>query len=207
MKKNTLKILEEELNANESFIDYISKAIKIENYDSEFFCEANKKRINYDELMAMDAARRLEIISDPGFLDGVIPREDGLYRSMIILYIMGFKELSFSVFKMEMEHYTVIPAYEKIADIKRQIEQRKINSKGGKGRTSCHKVSALKIALDTWEKIPGASMESLSVKIHEYLNNKYRGVPQPGTIKSWLKSSGLNPCQSPKIRDYELVIK
>ncbi len=207
MKKRTLPQLEEDMKYYELLVDRVSKQFKIENHDMAFFSREDKKMLHYDDLVTMDIGKRFDLIKNSKYLKGLDGKDKDVYKAMIVLYMMGFKELSLAIRKMAVNYHISNEYGEKIAELKQQIKQRKINSKGGHGRTSCHKETALKIAGDTWGSFPNASMESLSVKIHEYLSKKYRGVPQPGTIKSWLKLSKLNPDCSPKIRDYELVIK
>lgn len=79
-------------------------------------------------------------------------------------------------------------------------------SKAKKGKTNKHQSAALAIARKTWEQYPTASLAGLSEEIYSYLRNKYNGVPVAGTVKIWLKESGLNPNVKPKNREFKLVI-
>ncbi|EEJ3565015.1 hypothetical protein AA437_001535 [Salmonella enterica subsp. enterica] len=211
MKKKTIKQLEDDLKYFESFIKECGDAVDIERYTMAFYSRENEKDLSYEDIQSLSLDKRYEmcmnLISDVDFFNSSDAESNNVHKAIRVLYVMGFRELASTVHKMAVEYSFSEHYKEKIADIKHQIKQRKINSKGGKGRTSCHKDTALKIAADTWGNVPGASMESLSRKIHEYLNKKHRGIPEPGTIKTWLKNSGLNPDYTPKTKDYDLVVK
>ncbi|MCX8959449.1 hypothetical protein [Erwinia psidii] len=211
MKKKTIKQLEDDLKYYEEFIKKCGDVIDIEQYTISSFSSTSKKSLSYEDIQGMALEKRYEIcmklISDSDFSSGSDKESENIHKAIMILYGMGFRELSATVNKIAVDYFVSKSYSEKIAGIKHQIKQRKINSKGGKARTSIHKDGALKIAADTWAEFPGASMESLSRKIYEYLNGKYRGIPEPGTIKTWLKNSGLNPEHSPKIKNYDLVVK
>ena len=211
MKKKTIKQLEGDLKYFESFIKECGDSVDIERYTMAFCSRENEKDLSYEDIQNLSLDKRYEmcmnLIGNVDFFNSSDAESNNIHKAIRVLYVMGFRELASIVHKMAVE-YSISEHYkEKIADIKHQIKQRKINSKGGKGRTSEHKDAALKIASDTWEAIPNASMESLSRKIHEYLNKKYRGLPEPGTMKTWLRESGLNPEQLPKTKDYDLVVK
>ena len=210
-KKKTLKQLEGDLEYIESFVEKCKYIVDVEKFSIAFYSSESKKPISFEDIQTMPLDTRygmcLKHINDSDFFDGSDKEHENIHKAIRALYIMGFRDLSAAVHKMALV-YSISEHYKgDVADIKHQIKQKKITSKGGKGRTSCHKDTALKIAADTWGNVPHASMESLSFKIYEYLNRNYRGVPVPGTIKEWLKASGLNPEQSPKVRDYELVVK
>lgn len=211
MKNKTLKQLEDDLEYIESFIEKCNNLVDVENFSMAFRSNESKGFMSFEDIQAIPLNTRyamcLKCVNDSDFFNGKHKEYEDIHKAIRALYIMGFRELSATVHKMAISS-SILKCYEEeLADIKHQIKQKKITSKGGKGRTSRHKDTALKIAADTWGNVPNASMESLSVKIYEYLNQKYRGVPVPGTIKVWLKESGLNPNQSPKVKDYEVVVK
>lgn len=211
MKKKTLKQLEGDLEHIESIIKKSEDIVDAERFSIAFCSSESKKPISFEDIQSMPLDTRygmcLKHINDSDFFDGSNKEREVIHKAIRALYIMGFRDLSAAVHKMAIV-YSISEHYKgDVADIKHQIKQKEITSKGGRGRTSCHKDAALKIAADTWGNVPCASMESLSFKIHEHLNRNYRGVPVPGTIKAWLKASGLNPEQSPKVKDYELVVK
>lgn len=79
-------------------------------------------------------------------------------------------------------------------------------SSAKKGKTNRHHASAIKIASDTWEKYPNASLAGLSEDISAHLRKTWKDVPVAGTVEKWLKDSGLNPDVKPKNRSYELII-
>ena len=211
MKNKTLKQLEDDLEYIESFIEKCNNLVDVENFSMAFRSNESKEFMSFEDIQAIPLNTRygmcLKYVNDSDFFNGKHKESEDIHKAIRVLYIMGFRDLSAAVHKMAISS-SVLKCYEEeLADIKHQIKQKKITSKGGKGRTSRHKDTALKIAADTWGNVPNASMESLSVKIYEYLNQKYRDVPVPGTIKVWLKESGLNPNQSPKVKDYEVVVK
>ncbi|WP_227525787.1 hypothetical protein [Klebsiella pneumoniae] len=79
-------------------------------------------------------------------------------------------------------------------------------SKARKGKTNRHQPTALRIAADTWDKYPHASLAGLSEDIYSYLRKSWKDVPVAGTVEKWLKESGLNPDVKPKNRNFELII-
>lgn len=211
MKKKTIKQLEEELKCFDVFVETCSEWLEPDNYRMKYYSREIGEDISCEDVLSMPLDKRYEIASElannNSFEEVSIHGHGDAYKATRILYILGFKDLALFVNKRMIEYIISEQFRDKAENIKHQIKQKQINSKGGKGRTSKHKDEALKIASDTWTVIPNASMESLSRKIHEYLNKKYRGLPEPGTMKTWLKESGLNPEQSPKTKDYDLVIK
>lgn len=79
-------------------------------------------------------------------------------------------------------------------------------SKAKKGKTNRHHDSALKIAMNTWDKYPNASLAGMTEEIHAHLRSKWNDTPTAETIKSWLKKSNLYPDAKPKNRDFKLII-
>lgn len=75
-----------------------------------------------------------------------------------------------------------------------------------KGKTNRHHATAIKIASDTWDKYPHASLAGLSEDISAHLRKAWKDVPVAGTVEKWLKDSGLNPAIKPKNRNYELIV-
>lgn len=75
-----------------------------------------------------------------------------------------------------------------------------------KGKTNRHYATAIKIAADTWDKYPNASLAGLSEDISAHLRKAWKDVPVAGTVEKWLKDSGLNPAIKPKNRNYELIV-
>ena len=75
-----------------------------------------------------------------------------------------------------------------------------------KGKTNRHHATAIKIAADTWDKYPNASLAGLSEDISAHLRKAWKDVPVAGTVEKWLKDSGLNPAIKPKNRNYELIV-
>ncbi|EAN8506669.1 hypothetical protein GNM54_14050 [Salmonella enterica] len=90
------------------------------------------------------------------------------------------------------------------------INERRIisknRSKAKKGKTNRHHDSALRIAMDTWDKYPNASLAGMTEEIHSHLRSKWNDTPTAETIKLWLKKSNLYPDVTPKNRDFKLVI-
>jgi len=76
-----------------------------------------------------------------------------------------------------------------------------------KGKTNRHLAETLEIAEDTWAKYPNASLAGLSEDISIYLRNAWNDAPVTGTVKTWLKNSGLYPEGELKNRDFKLVLK
>ncbi|MEL1294168.1 hypothetical protein WNJ65_10045 [Klebsiella pneumoniae] len=209
MKKRTLEQLEDDLNFYESFIkEYMSVIEGHGNpeFTMSFGRRGERKLISYEEMQSYSLDERYEL-SKKIHTDTFWCDEDDTTKAIRVLYVLGFRDLAFAVHKVSAEHAINKDFSDKINEIKRQVSLKKVNSKGGENRTSRHKVTALQIASSTWKEVPGASMESLSRKIYDHLNKKHRDTPEPGTIKTWLRTSGLNPEQLPKIKDYELVIK
>lgn len=210
-KKVTLKQLEERLVYLQSFIKDCVGSINTDDYHMAFFSKSKGKQISYEEIQEFSIEERysmaVSLINDKDFFNGREGSGENIHKAGRVLYMLGFRELAADVNKLAANYYVSKGYQDEIEEIKHQIKQKKINSKGGKGRTSCHKDAALKIAADTWETTPGASMASLSVKIHAHINKKYRGIPEPDTIKEWLSKSGMNPNVTPKTKDYEIVVK
>ncbi|HAT3724588.1 hypothetical protein [Citrobacter amalonaticus] len=209
MKKRTLEQLEDDLFYYESFLKEYMSVIEGHGkpeFTMSFGKHGERKLISYEEMQSYALDERYELAkkiqTDAFWCD-----EDDTIKAIRVLYVLGFRDLAFAVHKVSAEHAINKDFSDKINEIKRQVSLKKVNSKGGKNRTSRHKNTALQIASATWGKVPRASMESLSRKIYEHLSKKYRDTPEPGTIKTWLRASGLNPDQLPKIKDYELVIK
>lgn len=208
-KKRTIKQLEEDLAYYKSFIDKCVDACDENNYSMAFSMK-DKPSVTYEDIQELPLEERYEwaneLINDKVFFDGRDGKGENIHKAKRVLYLLGFRELAAAVSKMSID-YSVSKQYQpKIESIQAQIKQKKITSKGGKNRTSHYKDIALKIAGDTWMCTPGASMETLAKKIHDHLNKKRTDIPEPSTIKTWLKKSGLNPNISPKVQKYELVI-
>jgi hypothetical protein len=211
MKKRTVKQLEDELKYYKSFIDKCSSSVGDgENYT---MCFSSKEggSLSYDDIQKIDLDKRYSIATKLLDDDGFFKEGDGvgknIHKATRVLYILGFRELAATVNKISVEYFLSNEYQDKITSITHQIEHKKLSSKGGKGRVSRHKEAALKIAADTWELVPGASMSTLARKIYEHLNEKYRGLPEPSTIEKWLSDSGLNPKFTPKTKDYKIVVK
>lgn len=83
---------------------------------------------------------------------------------------------------------------------------REDRSKAGKGNTSRHKETALKIAKDTWEKYPNASQNGMAEELFSYFRGKWKDNPGTKAITGWLAASGMNPDCKPKSRKFDLII-
>ncbi|MFN3071930.1 hypothetical protein ACKWMY_28010 [Serratia sp. J2] len=207
-KKRTLKQLEGDLEYYKSFIDKCVDSCNENNYSMAFSMK-DKPSVTYEDIQKLPLEERYEwangLINDKEFFDGREENEN-IHKAIRVLYLLGFRNLAGAVHKMSVD-YSVSKHYQpKIESIQAQIKHKKMTSKGGVNRTSHYKDIALKIAGDTWMHTPGASMETLAKKIHDHLSKKRTDIPEPSTIKTWLKKSGLNPNVSPKIQKYELVI-
>lgn len=75
-----------------------------------------------------------------------------------------------------------------------------------KGKTNRHHTEALKIAGDTWDTYPNASLAGVAEEVYSYLHGRYNGVPSADTVKKWLRDSGLNPDYKTKNRQFKLVM-
>lgn len=79
-------------------------------------------------------------------------------------------------------------------------------SRAGKGKTSRHKSTALKIAQDTWSIYPNASLAGMASEIYIYLHQQWVDSPEVDTIKGWLKKEKIAPENELKNRNFKLVI-
>ncbi|WP_214241147.1 hypothetical protein [Raoultella ornithinolytica] len=127
-------------------------------------------------------------------------------KASAILEVMGFERLANQMRKRYGEMFV-----ERLMGSLRQIEYAKKvisedRSKARKGKTNRHQPTALRIAADTWDKYPHASLAGLSEDIYSYLRKSWKDVPVAGTVEKWLKESGLNPDVKPKNRNFELII-
>lgn len=208
-KKRTFKQLEGDLAYFKSFIEQCVDTCNEKNYSMSFSMKG-KSSVTYEDIQELPLEERYEwankLINDKTFFDGRLGEGENIHKAIRVLYLLGFRELAGAVHKMSID-YSVSKHYQpKIESIQAQIKHKKMTSKGGVNRTSHYKDIALKIASDTWESTPGASMETLARKIYEYLNKKHTDVPESSTIKTWLKKSELNPKVLPKVQRYNLVI-
>lgn len=205
MKKRTLSELEGDINFFNSFIKECVDSTG--NRDMSF--KIHGEIMSYEKIQKLSLEERhslaINLINDNDFF-GTESSAD-IHKSIRVLYLLGFRELASSVQKLAVE-FSISKHYEKkIEELTVQLEHKKITSKGGIGRTNKHKELALKIALDTWENIPNASINSMCHKIYDHLYLKSRELPTIDTIKTWLSKSGLNPGVEPKVNTYDLVIK
>lgn len=201
--KKTLKQMEDELKFYQSFEKLSCSGASIDYLVSTLLSDSDDRVISYNDINKMSLGEKVDFCLN--LHNGT--KKDNINIAVITLYVLGFSDLAHSVNEMAAKYSTSKALTETIVNLKNQINQRKLNGEGGKKRTSKHKDEALKIASDTWKLVPGASMPSLARKIHEHLSGKYRGLPEPGTIQTWLKESGLNPNFNPKTKDYDLLVK
>ncbi|MBS3890248.1 hypothetical protein [Serratia marcescens] len=209
VRKKTLKQLEDDLEYYKSFIGRCVESKNVQTFNLSFGLKG-KHSVSYEDIQELPLEERyswaMKLINDKDFFNGKDGESEGIHKAIRVLYLLGFRELAAAVDMMAVD-YSVSKYYQpKIEDIQAQIKHKKMTSKGGKGRTSRHKDIALQIAEKTWHETPGASMASLSKKIHAYLDRKHTDVPETETIEKWLKDSGLNPNISPKVRNYDLVV-
>lgn len=202
-KPKTLCELESDLEYFESFIKKCITESR-ENFDLAFTLD--DQRVSYENIQELSLDERYKLALKVS-KDVDDYRDVHIMRAIKVLYVMGFKDLSKEIAVRNID-YVLSKFYKpKIEHIKSEIKRKEITSKGGKGRTNKHKDEALKIAVDTWTIVKNASRSSLSFKIYNYLNKKYKGIPVPGTIEGWLKNSNIDPKVVPNTNDYELIIK
>lgn len=204
-RPKTMKQLQDDLNYIESFIKQcVSHIPNGHDYSCSF--NLNGKDVTYEDIQNLSLDDKYKMAVDFYNTTDEYFKNDEIGKAIRILYILGFRDLSRVVNVLSVD-YAITKYYQpKIEDIKSKINHKKITGKGGKERTNKHKDEALKIASDTWAAVKNASRSSLSVKIHSYLDKKYRGIPTPRTIEGWLKKSGIDPKVVPSTNDYELVI-
>ncbi|EDF8222692.1 TPA: hypothetical protein I8627_000244 [Citrobacter freundii] len=137
-------------------------------------------------------------------------KESGLsdmLKAAAILEVMGFERLSAQMRKRYGELFveTLMSGVREEAYAKKIISEDR--SKAKKGKTNKHHTEALRIAKDTWEKYPNASLAGLSEEIYAHLHKQWNDLPVAGTIKTWLQDSGMNPDVKPKNRNFKLVLQ
>ncbi|ETO44877.1 hypothetical protein [Morganella sp. EGD-HP17] len=205
-KSKSLKQLQSDLNYIESFIEQCVASIPNNNDYTCAFTKSDGEVATYEDIQNLSLDDRYKMAIDFYHTNDECFKDNDIAKAIRVLYILGFRELSRAIHVLNVD-YSITKYYQpKIEDIKSKIKHKKITGKGGKGRTNTHKDEVLKIASNTWDSIKNASRSSLSVKIHSYLDKKYRGIPTPRTIEEWLKKSGLDPKVVPSTNDYELII-
>lgn len=129
-----------------------------------------------------------------------------MLKASAVLEIMGFERLSRQMRKRygEMLVETLMGGLRQLEHAKKVISEDR--RKARKGKTNRHRITALKIASDTWGKYPNASLAGLSEDIYFHLKKLWKDVPVVGTVEKWLKESGLNPDVRPKNRNFELIL-
>lgn len=165
---------------------------------------------NYKDLI--EEARRRENYFNSGNLsmqiyDAFLGEDISmLMRSAVIMDVIGCMQLSkyLNELSSKMMLNTVLANVSMAQAKKEIIRQDRSNAK--KGKTNRHHDSALRIAMDTWDKYPNASLAGVTEEIHAHLRSKWNDTPTAETIKSWLKKSNLYPDAKPKNRDFKLVI-
>ncbi|ECG2981501.1 hypothetical protein EWG90_05970 [Salmonella enterica subsp. enterica serovar Derby] len=135
-----------------------------------------------------------------------MPALNDLVKSSAILELLGFDMLARKLRAQCGEAFAKMIMAQKINEsyVKKIISEDR--SKARKGKTNRHYDSALRIAMDTWDKYPNASLAGMTEEIHSHLRSKWNDTPTAETIKSWLKKSNLYPDAKPKNRDFKLVI-
>lgn len=130
----------------------------------------------------------------------------GLLKSAAILEILEFERLAKQMRKL----YSEILTETFMSGVREEAYAKKIISddrrKAGKGNTSRHKVTALKIAKDTWEKYPYASQNAIADELYIHFRDKWKDNPGTKAITGWLSESKMNPDCKPKNRDFKLII-
>lgn len=130
----------------------------------------------------------------------------GLLKSAAILEVFGFERLAKQMRKL----YSELLTETFMSEIREDAYAKKVISddrrKAGKGNTSRHKVTALKIAKDTWEKYPFASQNAMAEELYIHFRGKWKDNPGNKAITGWLSESRMNPDCKPKNRDFKLVI-
>ncbi|EPH2928128.1 hypothetical protein RFD97_003613 [Klebsiella pneumoniae] len=129
-----------------------------------------------------------------------------MLKASAILEVMGFERLANQMRKRygEMFVETLMGSLRQIEYAKKVISEDR--SKARRGKTNRHHVTALKIAADTWDKYPHASLAGLSEEIYIHLKSKWNDKLVLSTVYTWLKESGLNPDVKVKNRDFKLVL-
>lgn len=130
----------------------------------------------------------------------------GLIKSAAVLEIMGFERLAKQMRKLYAESLAELFMSGVRADEFAKQVISKDRSNAGKGNTSRHKETALKIAKDTWDKYPNASQNGMAEELFSYFRGKWKDNPGTKAITGWLAASGMNPDCKPKNRKFELVI-
>lgn len=129
-----------------------------------------------------------------------------LFISCVIVYIMlmayGYHDYASRVLQSTIAALSLDDSL----SIHTEYYIRNAKSIARKGKTNRHHNNALKIAMNTWDKYPNASLAGVTEEIHAYLRSKWNDTPAAETIKSWLKKSNLYPDAKPKNRDFKLVI-
>lgn len=206
-KKLTLAQLEQKLLEAEALLKEHDELMDFRDDDAKtpFVKNGERIRVSYNELQQYSLEERYEFAIDMiNNSDFKIMSDD--FKGVIALNILGFRSEAHASYKNIINMGVRNEFQFKIIELKSQINQRRINSAGGKKKTSRHKEYALKIAMDTWCEVPGASVPSLATKIFMHLNKKFTDVPEASTVESWLKKCDANPKVTPKVRNYELVI-
>lgn len=129
-----------------------------------------------------------------------------LMRSAVIMDVIGCMQLKkyLTELSSKMAFDTVFANIAMAQEKKETISQDRSNAK--KGKTNRHHDSALRIAMDTWDKYPNASLAGMTEEIHAHLHSKWNDTPTAETIKAWLKKSNLYPDAKPKNRNFTLII-
>lgn len=151
------------------------------------------------------------IIIDSEEMSNVLDYKDSglsdILKSAAILEVMGFERLAVQMRRRYAELFieTLMSGVREEAYTKKIISEDR--SKAKKGKTNKHHTEALRIAKDTWDKYPNASLAGLTEEIYAHLHRKWNDLPVAGTIKTWLQDSGMNPDVKPKNRNFKLVVK
>lgn len=129
-----------------------------------------------------------------------------LIKSAAVLEIMGFERLATQMRKLYAESLAEMFMSSVRAEAFAKQVISKDRSNAGKGNTSRHKETALKIAKATWDKYPNASQTGMAEELYSYFRSKWKDNPGTKAIIGWLAESGMNPGCKPKNRKFDLII-
>ncbi|GKW32807.1 hypothetical protein PEC730217_15870 [Pectobacterium carotovorum subsp. carotovorum] len=170
------------------YVDEIKKILETHSLDIPHYKKiaSNLKKETPEGLRAVfDYANR----NGPSGENHIADSLQGLHCAFLALTAVGCDEWAIRVAK-------IIPIISVMNDGAKAYANMKIReekSKGGKGKTSRHKESALKIAADTWATYPNASIPGMRDELYAHFRAKWNDCPSSSTIQDWLKVSGLNP--------------
>ncbi|EKN6064511.1 TPA: hypothetical protein ACPZOZ_001414 [Yersinia enterocolitica] len=124
-----------------------------------------------------------------------------------ILNVLGLKRSSTTILAM-LAKLIYSEMKKPINDeVTRRVIISERNRVAGKGNVNKNKELVIKIAKNTWEQYPNASLGGLRDEIYEHLTrNNITSRPSMATINDWLKKSEFRPSSKKTNRTFVLII-